>query len=87
MNIKAIAVFGTFMLGGLLSACATTSNGAAWNCTANNIVAGHYNGGEYAYIQLQGFEYGGNYAVTQDGNKTRATGKTKNGTLFECRKQ
>jgi hypothetical protein len=60
-----------------------SAHGGSWSCSANNMVAGHYDGGATAYIHLSGFNTGSNYPVRKSGNK--ATGVTKNGTPFTCR--
>lgn len=58
----------------------TTSN--AWKCSAPGLRAAKYEGGEKAYIHLEGFSHGGYYKVTRKGKV--ATGTTANGTTFTC---
>lgn len=55
----------------------------SWKCSARGMISGSYDGGSSAYIHLQGFQSGGNYAVNKKGKV--ASGVTKNGTTFTCR--
>ena len=59
---------------------------AAWTCSASKLKAFRYNGGAKAYIHLAPYGKGGWYAVRKAG-ATKATGRTKNGTRFTCRKK
>lgn len=49
------------------------------------MVNGSYDGGNSAYIHLEGFSSGGNYPVTLNSSRTVATGTTANGTKFTCK--
>ena len=60
--------------------------GNGWSCTANNIQTARYSGGSRAYIHLRPYKDGKRYKVTLNASKTRATGKTSNGTSFACSK-
>jgi hypothetical protein len=66
---------------GLLLA-STSAYAQAWTCSAPGMISGSYDGGESAYIHLNGFPTGGTYPVRKQGK--RATGTTKNGTAFTC---
>ena len=60
---------------GLLLA-STSAYAQAWTCSAPGMISGSYDGGESAYIHLNGFPSGGTYPVRKQGK--RATGTTKN---------
>jgi hypothetical protein len=68
------------------SGCATTGDGSVWKCSANGLLTAGYDGGEMAYIHLQGFASGHNYEVSLNAQRTEATGTTRNGTPFVCTK-
>jgi len=68
----------------VLAACATTGDGAKWECNATGLVNAYYTGSGTANIHLQGYSTGGNYAVTLNESRTEATGTTGNGTPFKC---
>lgn len=57
--------------------------GAKWTCKAPGLRAASYDGGDMAYVHLEGFNRGGHYKVTRKGNT--ATGQTANGTVFTCK--
>lgn len=62
-------------------ACAQTAY-TAWKCSAPGLRAAKYDGGEKAYVHLEGFSHGGTYKVIRKGKI--ATGTTANGTSFTC---
>lgn len=66
------------------SIAAVSSASARWQCNAKGLISGSYDGGSSAYIHLAGFPSGGTYAVSKKGNS--ASGSTKNGTRFTCKK-
>ena len=68
----------------VLAACATTGDGATWECSATGLVNAYYTGSGTANVHLQGYSTGGNYAVTLNESRTEATGTTANGTPFKC---
>jgi hypothetical protein len=67
-----------------ISGCASTGDGAIWECSAQGLVNSHYTGSDSAMIHLQGFSSGGNYKVSKNAQGTEATGTTGNGTPFKC---
>ena len=58
---------------------------STWVCSAQNMLSGSYKGGDYAYIQLAGYSFGGSYKIVEKSDST-AKGVTKDGTPFECKK-
>lgn len=64
---------------------AMPAHAADWSCSAPGLVSGNYDGGDSAYIHLNGFSSGSVYAVVKKGN--RASGTTSNGTKFSCVKK
>ncbi|MFT0859701.1 hypothetical protein [Ancylobacter sp. G4_0304] len=67
----------------LFSALPAAHAAPSWTCEAPGLRTAKYDGGAKAYVHLDGFSRGGNYAVTRKGNV--ATGVTANGTSFTCR--
>jgi hypothetical protein len=64
---------------------ALPAHAETWTCSAPGLVSGSYDGGEGAYIHLNGFSDGKVYPVKKSGN--RAIGTTGNGTKFTCSKK
>ena len=76
----------------LAAACLALPAGTAlaqgepgWKCEAPGLRTAKYDGGAMAYVHLEGYSRGGNYAVTRSGKV--ATGVTANGTQFTCRQR
>jgi len=68
----------------LIAGIATPAAAETWKCSAAGLADASYDGGSTAYIHLQGYGRGGTYSVKRKGKV--ATGTTKNGTRFTCRK-
>lgn len=70
----------------LFVACATPSDGSIWACSAKDLVSARYDGTEFAFVHLSGFQSGAQYKVRLNDARTEATGTTGNGTPFTCKK-
>lgn len=72
----------------LISGCNSSSvrDDSSWECTAKGLVNSHYTGSSHAMIHLSGYSSGGSYQVTLNEQKTVASGTTKDGTPFTCKK-
>jgi hypothetical protein len=64
---------------------ASSAAQAGWSCNAKGLVSATYDGGDSAYVHLQGFGNGKYYLVERAGKV--ATGVTTNGTKFTCRER
>ncbi len=67
-----------------VAGCATSGDGAAWQCKANGLLNAHYTGGDQAMIHLKGYGSGGSYKVTKNAQGTEVTGITADATPFTC---
>ena len=89
-SLASHALAGLAMLAAMGLASPASAQGAApakktWKCSAPGMISGSYDGGSQAYIHLEGFSSGGQYAVTRNAAGTIATGTTANGTKFTCK--
>lgn len=70
----------------VVASCATTGNGSKWQCNGNGVFISSYDGSDFAYVRLDKDAMGHSYQVKLNEQRTEATGETRNGTPFTCKK-
>lgn len=81
MTRRSLLVLSSTFFGALFAF--SPAEAAKWTCSAPGLRNSSYSGGETAYVHLEGYNRGGHYKVTRNGNT--ATGQTANGTTFVCK--